>query len=80
MKLRKGQKPSFILYRNKPDQLFVQFQDDGMAVRDFTVDDRLLHNNDIHSVHDFEENVDKFPTKYQREAFQMVREWLLSQQ
>jgi hypothetical protein len=74
-----GIQPSIIVYRNKPDQLFVQFQEEGMSVNDFTVDDMLLQNNDLHSVHDFEHNVDKMPTRQQRDAFQIAREWLIDQ-
>lgn len=70
--------PSIIIYRNKPDQLFIQFVEEGMAVNDFTVDDRLLHADDIYRVHDFERNLDKLPTIGQRQAFQIARDWLVN--
>ena len=75
-----GKSPSIIIYRNMPDQLFIQFQEEGMSINDFTVDDRLLHNNDIHRVHDFGKGEDKIPTKAQRDAFQIARNWLLGQE
>ncbi len=70
------EKPSIIIYRNKPDQVFVQFQDEGMSINDFTVDDILVARNAMDRVHDFEKNVDKLATKEQREAFQIVRNFL----
>lgn len=73
-----GVNPSIIVYRNSPDQLFVEFQDEGMSLNDFTVDDVLLQNNDMHSVHDYEKNIDKRATKEQREAFQLTRDWLVN--
>lgn len=71
-----GVSPSIIVYRNKPDQLFIQFQEEGMSVHNFTVDDELLHRNDMQRVHDFEQNADKLPSAEQRKAFQLVRNWL----
>jgi hypothetical protein len=74
-----GVSPCIIVYRNKPDQVFIQFLEEGMAVNDFTVDDRLLHADDMHRVYDFSKNVDKLPTIEQRAAFQIVRNWLINQ-
>lgn len=71
-----GASPSVIIYRNKPDQLFVQFQEEGMSVHDFTVDEELLRRNEMRRVHDFEKNTDKLPSTEQRQAFQIVRDWL----
>ncbi|PZR29112.1 MAG: hypothetical protein DI535_03610 [Citrobacter freundii] len=72
-----GEEPIIIVYRNKPDQFLVQFQQEGMQVNDFTVDEILVRNNDIASVHDYKSNVDKAPTQAQLDAFTNVRRWLL---
>lgn len=73
-----GVSPAIIIYRNKPEQLFIQFLEEGMSVNDFTVDDRLLYTDDMHRVHDFEKNMNKLPTAEQRLAFQIARQWLIN--
>jgi hypothetical protein len=68
MKLRKGQSHHLYSTATSLINCSSNFKMTGW-LHMISHDDRLLHDNDMHSAHDFLKTVDKFPTKNQKEAF-----------